>query len=73
MLNFKFSALAAIYAANVLDGGRTIEEVPSLLAGRCEECPWLRKKLYQHRFIYYACGLGLMIGAFLMGFFVGKR
>lgn len=31
MLNFKFSALAAIYAANVLDGGRTIEEVPAYL------------------------------------------
>ena len=31
MLNFKFSALSAIYAANVLDGGRTIEEVPAYL------------------------------------------
>lgn len=31
MLNFKFSALSAIYAANVLDGGRTIDEVPSYL------------------------------------------
>lgn len=31
MLNFKFLALAAIYAANVLDGGRTIEEVPAYL------------------------------------------
>lgn len=31
MLNFKFSALAAIYAANVLDGGRTLDEVPEVL------------------------------------------
>ncbi|MFC6275589.1 hypothetical protein ACFQET_08695 [Levilactobacillus tangyuanensis] len=31
MLNFKFSALSAIYAANVLDGGRTIDEVPTYL------------------------------------------
>jgi len=31
MLNFKFSALSAIYAANVLDGGRTIDEVPVYL------------------------------------------
>ncbi|HIW71059.1 MAG TPA: hypothetical protein H9875_00380 [Candidatus Levilactobacillus faecigallinarum] len=31
MLNFKFTALVAIYAANVLDGGRTIEEVPAAL------------------------------------------
>ncbi|QPI89340.1 hypothetical protein I3F57_06235 [Lacticaseibacillus paracasei subsp. tolerans] len=31
MLNFKFSALAALYAANVLDGGRTIDEVPAVI------------------------------------------
>ncbi|ARW21893.1 MULTISPECIES: hypothetical protein [Levilactobacillus] len=37
MLNFKFSALAAIYAANVLDGGRTIDEVPSYLQPQVKE------------------------------------
>lgn len=31
MLNFKFSALSAIYAANVMDGGRTIDEVPEII------------------------------------------
>jgi hypothetical protein len=31
MLNFKFSALSALYAANVLDGGRKIEEVPEVI------------------------------------------
>lgn len=27
----KFSALTMLYAANVLDGGRTIEEVPEVI------------------------------------------
>ncbi|WP_193312184.1 CD1375 family protein [Schleiferilactobacillus harbinensis] len=31
MLNFKFPALAALYAANVLDGNRTIDTVPEIL------------------------------------------
>lgn len=30
-LNKKFSALTMLYAANVLDGGRTLEEVPEVL------------------------------------------
>ena len=30
-LNKKFSALTMLYAANVLDGGRTIDEVPEAL------------------------------------------
>lgn len=30
-LNKKFSALTMLYAANVLDGGRTIDEVPEVL------------------------------------------
>lgn len=31
MLNFKFNSLAALYAANVLDGGSTIDEVPEVI------------------------------------------
>jgi len=31
MMTFKFTALTMLYAANVLDGGRTIDEVPELL------------------------------------------
>ena len=31
MLNFKMGSLAALYAANVLDGGRTIDEVPAII------------------------------------------
>ncbi|GAX05476.1 hypothetical protein IWT25_00782 [Secundilactobacillus pentosiphilus] len=30
-LNKKFSALTMLYAANVLDGGRTLDEVPEVL------------------------------------------
>lgn len=37
MLNFKFTALVAIYAANVLDGGRTIDEVPAALQPQVKE------------------------------------
>jgi len=33
----KFSSLAAIYAANVLDGGRTIEEVPAIIRPQVEK------------------------------------
>ena len=36
MLNFKFSSLAAIYAANVLDGGRTIDEVPEVIRSQVQ-------------------------------------
>lgn len=36
MLNFKFPALAALYAANVLDGGRTIDEVPEVIRPQVE-------------------------------------
>jgi len=31
MISFKMSSLAALYAANVLDGGRTIDEVPAVI------------------------------------------
>jgi len=37
MLNYKFSSLAALYAANVLDGGRTIEEVPAVIRPQVEK------------------------------------
>ena len=37
MLNFKFNSLAAIYAANVLDGGRTLEEVPAAIRPQVEK------------------------------------
>lgn len=37
MLNFKFNSLAAIYAANVLDGGRTLEEVPKPIRPQVEK------------------------------------
>jgi len=30
-MTFKFTALAAIYAAAVLDGNRTIDEVPAVI------------------------------------------
>lgn len=31
MMNRKFSALTMLYVANVLDGGRTVEECPTIL------------------------------------------
>ncbi|WP_054645445.1 hypothetical protein [Secundilactobacillus oryzae] len=31
MMNKKFSALTMLYVANVLDGGRTVEECPAVL------------------------------------------
>lgn len=37
MLNFKLNSLAAIYAANVLDGGRTIDEVPAVIRPQVEK------------------------------------
>ena len=37
MLDKKFSALSALYAANVLDGGRTIEEVPAVIRPQVQE------------------------------------
>ena len=37
MLNFKMSSLAALYAANVLDGGRTIDEVPAIIRPEVEK------------------------------------
>lgn len=37
MLDFKFNSLAALYAANVLDGGRTIDEVPAALRPQVEK------------------------------------
>lgn len=37
MLDKKFSALSALYAANVLDGGRTIEEVPAIIRPQVQE------------------------------------
>jgi len=37
MLNFKMGSLAALYAANVLDGGRTIDEVPAIIRPQVEK------------------------------------
>jgi len=37
MLNFKMGSLAALYAANVLDGGRTINEVPAVIRPQVEK------------------------------------
>lgn len=37
MLNYKFSSLAALYAANVLDGGRTIDDVPAVIKSEVEK------------------------------------
>ena len=37
MLKFKMSSLAALYAANVLDGGRTIDEVPAIIRPEVEK------------------------------------
>lgn len=37
MINFKMGSLAALYAANVLDGGRTIDEVPAVIRPQVEK------------------------------------
>lgn len=37
MLKYKLSSLAALYAANVLDGGRTIDEVPAIIRPEVEK------------------------------------
>ena len=37
MLKFKMGSLAALYAANVLDGGRTIDEVPAVIRPQVEK------------------------------------
>lgn len=42
-MNTKFSSLAAIYAANVLDGGRTLEEIPAVIRPTVEQILGLSK------------------------------
>lgn len=72
MLNFKFSALAAIYAANVLDGGRTIEEVPAYLQDDVKNVLGSAKTLPAP---IHLLRLWLRIDdwCFFDGIFVGKR